>query len=243
MGVQTKGKCKYCGKEFTKGGMIKHLKACKKRAEALSAETGSKKCGYFELAVYGRYDKRYWLILEIREDALLADLDHFLRDIWLECCGHLSCFHINGVTYDAYPMNDFCDEVPSESMSCKLSTVLQEGMGFEYEYDFGSTTELELEVRGYRGGYRNRKKFALLSRNNPPELICDECHQRKAAFICTECMYEGSGLLCDECAGDHECGEEMLLPVCNSPRMGVCAYEGSDVYPDQFVSDCDRQLS
>ena len=40
------------------------------------------------------------------------------------------------------------------------------------------------------------------------------------------------------CIRDSEEGEdyepEFLLPVCNSPRMGVCGYEGSDRYPDQF---------
>lgn len=30
---------------------------------------------------------------------------------------------------------------------------------------------------------------------------------------------------------------EFFLPVCNSPRMGVCGYEGSDIYPDQFEPD------
>ena len=30
---------------------------------------------------------------------------------------------------------------------------------------------------------------------------------------------------------------EWLMPICNSPRMGVCGYEGSDVYPDDCVPD------
>ena len=32
-----------------------------------------------------------------------ADLDQFLRDIWLECCGHLSSFPVQGMNVDAYP--------------------------------------------------------------------------------------------------------------------------------------------
>jgi len=32
--------------------------------------------------------------------------------------------------------------------------------------------------------------------------------------------------VCEGCAGEHECGEEMLLPVVNSPRVGMCGYEG-----------------
>lgn len=30
MAVQTKGFCKYCGNEYTKAGMLRHLSACKK---------------------------------------------------------------------------------------------------------------------------------------------------------------------------------------------------------------------
>ena len=46
--------------------------------------------------------------------------------------------------------------------------------------------------------------------------------------------------MCLEAENDEE-GEdyelEFLLPVSNSPRMGVCGYEGSDSYPDQFEPD------
>jgi hypothetical protein len=31
---------------------------------------------------------------------------------------------------------------------------------------------------------------------------------------------------CDKCLTKHECGDEMSLPVVNSPRMGVCGYCG-----------------
>ena len=35
----------------------------------------------------------------------------------------------------------------------------------------------------------------------------------------------------------NEAEEVWLLPVTNSPRMGVCGYEGSSVYPEQFEPD------
>ena len=53
MAVQTKGKCKYCGKTYTKSYMLRHLADCKER-KPLTAD--SKKCKYYELAIYGRYD-------------------------------------------------------------------------------------------------------------------------------------------------------------------------------------------
>ena len=35
MTKQIKGFCKYCGKEYTKSGMVKHLAACKERKTIL----------------------------------------------------------------------------------------------------------------------------------------------------------------------------------------------------------------
>ena len=36
MAVQNKGFCKYCGKEYTRAGMLRHLQACKERKNSLS---------------------------------------------------------------------------------------------------------------------------------------------------------------------------------------------------------------
>lgn len=55
MAQQTKGLCKYCGKEYTRGGMLRHLAACRERKAVLDQEDGKRKCGYFELVVYGKY--------------------------------------------------------------------------------------------------------------------------------------------------------------------------------------------
>lgn len=241
MAKRIKGKCKYCGKEYTFSYMNKHLPVCGERQKKLVEETGSKKCGYFELAIYPKYNREYWLFVEVKETASLKDVDHFLRDIWVECCGHLSAFDIDGISYDIEPQNDIFWGEPAKSMNCKLKSVLTKGMTFGYEYDFGSTTELMITVVNYRIGIDRKEKLIILSRNNPIEFLCDECGKKPAVYICAECFYEGSGWLCEDCAKTHECGEEMLLTVCNSPRMGVCGYCGSDIYPDQFVPDIESE--
>lgn len=79
-------------------------------------------------------------------------------------------------------------------------------------------------------GAWKKDKITLLGRNNPIEYTCSECGERVAIVICGECIYDGAGFLCEECGGSHECGTEMLAPVCNSPRCGVCGYEGSYIY-------------
>jgi len=35
-------------------------------------------------------------------------------------------------------------------------------------------------------------------------------------------VYKKEAFYCDECGTEHDCEEEMMLPVLNSPRMGVC---------------------
>ncbi|MCM1046496.1 MAG: hypothetical protein NC417_13400 [Candidatus Gastranaerophilales bacterium] len=128
MRKQTKGKCKYCGKEYTFSYMNKHLSTCEERKKKLTEETGSKKCGYFELAVYAKYDKNYWLFVEMKDTATLKDLDCFLRDIWVECCGHLSAFEIDGTSYSVSPQKDFFWGRIEKSMNCKLISVLKKGV-------------------------------------------------------------------------------------------------------------------
>ena len=63
------------------------------------------------------------MFIEMQETATLEDLDSFLRDIWLECCGHLSAFNIYGTNYDVMPNeNSFWGE-PSKSMKYKLKNL------------------------------------------------------------------------------------------------------------------------
>lgn len=242
MAAQIKGKCNYCGKEYTKGNMLRHLRSCKMRKEVLEKETGRKNCGYFVISIYGRYDKNYWLIIEVNENDTLSELDDFLRDIWVECCGHLSSFEIDGMIYDSNSSEEEFWGPPSRDMECKLKKVLRQGMSFRYEYDFGDTTELVLDVKDYRKGADKADDLTILSRNNAPELFCDCCHTKKAEYINTLWYSEEIKFICGDCMEqkekEEEIDESLFLPVCNSPRMGVCGYEGSISYPDQFEPDC-----
>lgn len=252
MATQTRGFCKYCGKEYTKGGMLRHLAACKKRKEALEKENSKRRCGYFQIVISGKYSRNYWLIIEISEDSTLKDLDEFIRDIWVECCGHLSAFMINGIEYeDCEFIRDIRDS-SIESTKCKLKNVVSVGDIMAYEYDFGSTTELVLNVHSYRIGTGKKEEITILSRNNPLEIICNQCGKNRAEWINTYDYYGEKPFWCEECLkkrateededgndydDDYDDDYEYMLPVCNSPRMGVCGYDGSRIYPDQFEPD------
>jgi hypothetical protein len=106
-----------------------------------------------------------------------------------------------------------------------LEDVLHPGQRYSYEYDFGSTTELVIKAISEHETRVEEEPIQVLARNTVPWLTCDVC-EKPATSMCSECLYEDKGYLCDTCAKVHSCGEEMLLPVVNSPRAGVCGYTG-----------------
>src|SRR5205823_4274880 len=109
-----------------------------------------------------------------------------------------------------------------ELMDCELAEVLEPKLAFGYDYDFGSTTRLRLKVAGIRTGkWSGKERVRLLARNVAPELVCGSCG-KPAKWI----NAESDTFLCAACARK-DADEEYLLPVVNSPRMGVCGYTGS----------------
>ncbi len=220
--ITSTGKCNICGGMFDKSTMTRHLVACRQKSDAASASGGrAGPTTAFHLLVEGRYLPEYWIHLEVPGRATLEVLDGFLRDAWLECCGHLSAFRIEGITYSAEPADDFDDE----EMDVPLTDVLRPGMKFHHEYDFGTTTHLLLKVVSQEESSIKGKGVRILARNEPPIIPCVKCGQ-PAVKVCSECVDEGNGWLCKTCARQHACGQEMLLPVVNSPRVGVCGYTG-----------------
>lgn len=287
MPVATKAKCEFCGRSFTKRGMSRHLMSCSAReqdyARRAAEHPGWKSVRMAHLRVEGEYAPDYWMHIELPLTATLYQLDQFLRDIWLECCGHLSAFTINGQRYDFYventgplmfpppehtPGQPLRDEdlltaeqyreamladarrrglseqqmawfeqslirmtTEENSMDVPLSEVLTEGLNFEYEYDFGSTTPLKLRVvEMLEHRVPPGAVVTIMARNDPPEIMCDKCGANPAAYVCPFCQYGGEGWLCADCARAHldesSCGVEALLPVVNSPRAGECGYTG-----------------
>jgi hypothetical protein len=178
------------------------------------------------------YSPFFWLDLEIKTGARLHDLDDFLRGIWLECCGHLSAFDIDGVSYSVSPsvgIGMFGGLPEDRGMDVKLKDVLSAGTVFHHTYDFGTSTELKLRMVDEREGRVGREPLRVLSRNDPPVWACEICGE-PATQICGICMFESDNpFYCEEHAEDHDCEEEeMLLPVVNSPRMGMCGYTGPE---------------
>lgn len=91
------GTCSLCGKNISKAAMTRHLKVCAPGHDL----SGGRCVSLFHLRIEDAYSPYFWLDLEMQTGGMLSDLDDFLREIWLECCGHLSDFDIGGVSYSA----------------------------------------------------------------------------------------------------------------------------------------------
>lgn len=220
-----KGKCYYCGKEFSKAGIVRHLKSCKSVAEFIGdIEVGKKKDSYI-LAIADRYaPSEFWLYVRIDKKAKLNELDKFLRDIWVECCGHLSSFEIDGQTYESDP--DTSEEwgEPAESMDISIGQVANVRDIIKYEYDFGSTSYVVIKVINERIFGKRDKPIEIMARNNEPIRLCDKCDKRATNFD-----YEEQEFLCEDCT-KNVLDKEMIEEVdyFNSPRVGLCDYSGSE---------------
>jgi len=227
----SKGTCTFCHRELSKSGVAKHLQSCQQRIAGETKAQGHQKAPQtrvFHLIVQGLYAPMYWMHLEVTAETTLAALDRFLRDIWLECCDHLSQFKIGNVRYCENPEMYASWSMGRKDMDVRLDEVLNPGQACSYEYDFGSTTELTLKVISEREVQAKEKAIQVLARNSLPLVPCGACG-KPATCACTRCIYEGGGCLCGACGEEHQCGEKRLKPLSlvNSPRAGVCGYTGS----------------
>lgn len=227
------GKCELCGKSYRKSGMTRHLQSCVTKS-TLPKEPGRRDKS-IHLFVEDDYRPEYWMHLAVQKNAQLLDLDQYLRDIWLECCLHLSSFFIGEAEYkwQIFEMDDFLaafGDRELNSMEVELELLAPPGTRFSYWYDYGTTTELRLRSLGEvaaDGG----SQISLLARNDALEIDCSNCGAPATWVSPAEddwiAMTAG---LCDACAP----ASEYRLPIVNSPRCGVCAYDG---IPLQIVED------
>ena len=199
--------------------MTKHLSACPQRRAIIERADGKKGASetLFHLRAQATYQSGFWLDLEMRGNAKLADLDHYLRAIWLECCDHMSQFS----------MGKGSGEEISQDRKAKV--VFTPDVQLTHIYDFGTSSETLIKVVGMREGKpTTTHPIALMARNLMPEAKCIKC-EKPAAWLCTECLIEDDvwGTLCDKHAKTHphdNYGEP--IPLVNSPRLGMCGYDG-----------------
>lgn len=204
-GISSFGICGECDTRVGNAAMRTHLRRC------LPGTSDAARTPSVLVRAQARGESVFWLDIAGSPDATLKTLDGVLRREWLECCGHLSEFTNR--------------QRRTISMNRRIGEVLgSPGDRLDYVYDLGSSTELVVSYTGVVGA-PPAKRLRVVARNEAPTWRCDEC-EAIATTVCVECAADGGGFCCPTHATEHQCGEEMLLPVVNSPRMGVCAYAG-----------------
>lgn len=214
------GNCYLCGKSLKESEMKNHIMK--------EHDAGEEEC--FLIKAESAEFLDYWIYFDIPKTKTLQHIDRFLRDIWLECCGHLSRFAQSYRSYD-----DIGKSRPVGSFKA--------GEKIYYEYDMGTTTSLYIKFIRVIRRPKQAATIRLLARNEAPDLRCSVCG-KPAEFICTECMYDPDmaekSMFCKKHSAEHE-HDDMLMPITNSPRNAECGYTGEfDVY--EFTGDPKRDI-
>ena len=208
--MKSEGKCVFCEKKYTQAGIGRHLMTHLNKKE--KEYTGKKKGESFLVKAKA---EEMFLMLWVDGETTYAEIDDFFRDIWLECCGHMS---------------SFTDKKWNKiNMDTSIENYFSKGMTLQYVYDFGSTTQLDV-ILVNQIDIPATESIVLLSRNEPLEIICDKCEKKPATKICSI----DYTFVCPDCIHIHEeeCedfAEYASMPVVNSPRMGVCGYESGSI--------------
>lgn len=220
MHFKTQGKCVGCKEKYAPAKGKTHLLKCTDALRFLRSQAKLEE-GYLVRVSWSEQPNMYWMLVAVPKSLTLGDLDQFLRNAWLECCGHLSEFTISGRRYMSHTESGNL----SQSMKKQVGQVFAPDLDFEYLYDMGSSTELILQALETIEACP-QKKVIVLMQNDPPPFSCEIC-KKQAQIICSLC----GETTCSRCSKRHSCAEQeentyMLMPLVNSPRTGVCGYEG-----------------
>ena len=106
--------------------------------------------------------------------------------------------------------------VERRDMDVSLGVLLESGMEFTHEYDFGTTPELSLRVAdlGYGDAGDERiqdhgyRAIRILARNESPEIECEACAgPRSERLHRAPLQTGGEAWLCGDCTAAHSTGD------------------------------------
>ena len=200
--------CKFCDKKFGIKTIEDHLSDC-------IPNFVNDKSGYL-IEFISKNDitkKSYQMFAIFGIKCKFSHIDIFLRNMWCECCFHLS-------TLDVF------EEVNDEQShkSVKFNTLISKYKNanqFIYCYDMGSTTDIYFRIIKKLDGTNKNTDIELLYHNEPFKIKC------KNYKICKGfAMFIYKDLFCNECKNNLDEEEQTyILKLSNSPRTGICTYE------------------
>ena len=141
------GKCYYCGKELTERTIKRHMKNCSEMKKIIEDKIQNPKEVRDQFLISIKYKKnsgKYCIYMSIDANLQLEHIDKFIRDIWVECCGHSSTFYIDKQEYSSNSDGQL-------KMNIHLKDILNVNQKFEYKYDFDLTKTIDLFDKTFYG--------------------------------------------------------------------------------------------
>ena len=256
----THGQCHICGESLRAEDAGSHVQNCVMETvlgKYRMGRTDERYARSYPIMLWVRSEEhRHWMMLIVQPTTSLRHLDQFLRNQWLECCGHMSHFEIGGVQYsacvpgpgDAPRFDDDLAQPDEQHMVHTIEETVNAGQSFHHEFDYGDTTCLNLKHTGvlpvpyhYLLEFINSPKdsdrysddfITIVARNTGPER-CRVCGKNAHWRIYSEDAPEGEDpivappFFCDECVPDQK-----LVRLRNSPRVGVGCYDNTHDEPE-----------
>ena len=153
------GRCHLCGIVVRAEDVRAHAQSCVR--EAFQSKFGNDdltpgNTGNATFLIWVRADEvRQWMMLAVRPNTSLLQFDQFLRNLWLECCGHQSRFEISDTRYGAHVRSTggtryadtYLAEPDERNMMHTVEQTVPPGELFRHEYDYDNvySTSLNLE--------------------------------------------------------------------------------------------------
>ena len=162
--------------------------------------------------------KHFWMHLLVQHRTTLGQLDAFLCTAWLECCGHLSQFDFHGLTasspdsrklgFLAFDEDDDIDDDGEPLIDWNTAAIraMPPGMTGTHEYDFGSTTTLQ--ITSHRSVRLSTGSDVMVIARNAP-VSCDVCEKEPA-----QTLTPVAGTITDTDGRRHR--SILYVPVCQS---------------------------
>ena len=232
----SEGICHVCGNPLRADDVRSHAASCfmvAVRSRYTVRDVDERYARSKPIMIWVRSEElRHWMMLIVQPTTSLRQLDQFLRDLWLECCGHMSHFQIGNIQYSAcvpgpgdLPMFDTDLAEPDEQhMVHTVEETTAMGQQFRHEFDYGDTTCLDLEcVAALPVPYEYVQEFI-----NPP----DETQGHHDDFI----TIVGRNLPPERC---FTCGAVAHWRYYENPYIHVPPEEGGPIVaPPYFCNDC-----
>lgn len=213
------GTCLLCRKDISLHKTEAHLRHCLEESFWPMRDASS----LLILAQSVRHPQ-YWMVLLLRCNAEIFDLESLIRDIWFESGSDEAYCRIKTSSYFTHP------DVNQLDMYHQIHDQVQPGDQITYGYGKWSADTVHMTVLGEIEVAPQNSMASVLARNNPPAEKCMICGNDALYGVDNSRVLGGPHYICTTCILTNARGmrETNIQPLYNSPRMTFC-YESKNL--------------